>query len=79
MDFKKLNINESSKQMKLWTDNSEEYIKRSMVTGKTVMVNKGSEMIAAHVLGIDQEFGLKVRYEDGSVEVLRSGEISIRI
>ena len=50
-----------------------------MVTGKTVMVNKGSEMIAADVLGIDQEFGLKVQYEDGSVEILRSGEISIKI
>ena len=61
------------------TPYSEEYIRRSMVTGKNVMVNKGGEMIRAYVLGIDQEFGLKVRYDDGSVEVLRSGEISIRI
>ena len=58
---------------------SEEYIRRSMVTGKDVMVHKDKEMIPAHVLGIDEEFGLKVRYEDGSVEVLRSGEVSIRI
>ncbi len=58
---------------------SEEYIRRSMVTGKDVMVHKDKEMIPAHVLGIDEEFGLKVRYEDGSVEILRSGEVSIRI
>jgi BirA family biotin operon repressor/biotin-[acetyl-CoA-carboxylase] ligase len=61
------------------TPYSDEYIKRSMVTGKDVMVHKDKEMIPAHVLGIDEEFGLKVRYEDGSVEVLRSGEVSIRI
>ena len=58
---------------------SEEYIRRSMVTGKDVMVHKDKEIIPAHVLGIDEEFGLKVRYEDGSVEILRSGEVSIRI
>ena len=50
-----------------------------MVTGKDVTVHKNKEKLKAHVLGIDEEFGLKVRYEDGSVEVLRSGEISIRI
>ena len=61
------------------TPYSEEYIRRSMLTGKDVTVHKGKEMITAHVLGIDEEFGLKVRYEDGSVEILRSGEVSIRI
>ena len=61
------------------TPYSEEYIRRSMLTGKDVTVHKGKEMIKAHVLGIDEEFGLKVRYDDGSVEILRSGEVSIRI
>ena len=61
------------------TPYSEEYIRRSMVTGKDVTVHKGKEMLKAHVLGIDEEFGLKVRYDDGSVEILRSGEVSIRI
>lgn len=61
------------------TPYSEEYIRRSMLTGKDVTVHKGKEMIPAYVLGIDEEFGLKVRYEDGSVEILRSGEVSIRI
>ena len=61
------------------TPYSAEYIKRSMVTGKDVTVHKGKEQVPAHVLGIDEEFGLKVAYEDGTVEVLRSGEISIRI
>lgn len=61
------------------TPYSEEYIKRSMVTGRDVTVHRGNERVRAHVLGIDEEFGLKVQYEDGSVEILRSGEISIRI
>lgn len=61
------------------TPYSAEYIKRSMVTGKDVTVHKGKEQLPAHVLGIDNEFGLKVLYEDGTVEVLRSGEISIKI
>ena len=61
------------------TPYSEEYIKRSMVTGKDIMVHKGKEQIKAHVLSIDHKFGLKVVYDDGTVEVLRSGEISIRI
>lgn len=61
------------------TPYSDEYIRRSMVTGKDVTVYKGGEALAAHVLGIDEEFGLKVRYDDGSVEILRSGEVSIRI
>ena len=60
------------------TPYSEEYIRRSMLTGKDVTVHKGKEMIKAHVLGIDEEFGLKVRYDDGSVEIVRSGEVSIR-
>ncbi len=61
------------------TPYSDEYIKRSMVTGKDIIVFRNGESVRAHVLGIDEEFGLKVRYEDGSVEILRSGEISIRI
>ncbi len=61
------------------TPYSSEYIKRSMVTGRDVTIHKGKEQIKAHVLGIDNTFGLKVVYEDGTVEVLRSGEVSIRI
>ena len=61
------------------TPYSDEYIRRSMVTGKDITVHRGKEQRRAHVLGIDEKFGLKVAYEDGTVEVLRSGEISIRI
>ncbi len=61
------------------TPYSEEYIKRSVVTDKDIIVLKNKEQIPAHVLGIDEKFGLKVIYDDGTVEVLRSGEISIKI
>ena len=61
------------------TPYSDEYIRRSMVIGKDVMVHSGKDVVKAHVLGIDEEFGLKVSYEDGSIDILRSGEISIRL
>ena len=57
-------------------DYSDEYIRRSMVIDKDIMVLSGNEQRKAHVLGIDKEFGLRVRYEDGSEDILRSGEIS---
>ncbi|MBE6020195.1 MAG: biotin--[acetyl-CoA-carboxylase] ligase [Clostridiales bacterium] len=56
-----------------------EYIKRSFVIGKQVMVTSiGKEPYFAEVLGIDPVCRLEVMREDGSVEFLNSGEISIR-
>lgn len=57
-----------------------EYRRRCFVTGMDVDVIKaGSEPVRAHVLGIDDECRLIVRYEDGTEEALSSGEISISV
>lgn len=69
----------------------EEYRKRSFVIGKRVHIMPPShgERRAAQasgenreyglVLGIDDACHLKVRYDDGTIEFLSSGEISIRM
>ena len=72
----------------------EEYKKRSIVIDKDVYVIDGNhgnlgttdeivkmyknELKVAHVIDIDDELGLVVKYEDGSTDVLRSGEVSVR-
>jgi len=65
----------------------EEYRSRSFVLGKEILVipTSGSEKthsrdggIPAEALDIDGDGGLVVRYQDGSVQTLNSGEISIR-
>ncbi len=72
-------------------DYLEEYRKRCFVIGKRVrivtpdhMPCKGEEgnmesRKFAKVLGIDDACHLKVQYEDGTIEFLSSGEISIKI
>ena len=58
---------------------SDEYTRRSMVIDKDVTVHDGQNDYPAHVLGLDEDFGLIVRYPDGSEDILRSGEISIKL
>ena len=50
------------------------YQTRCFVTGKDIVVITPT----AHVLAVDENCHLKVRYEDGREEMLSSGEISIR-
>ncbi len=57
----------------------DEYRSRSLVIDKDVTVLSSDVSAKAHVIDLDRDFGLKVRYPDGTEEVLRSGEISIRI
>ena len=57
----------------------DEYRTRSLVIGRDVNVLKKEGAVKAHVMDIDRDCGLMVRYSDGSEEVLRSGEISIRV
>lgn len=56
-----------------------EYRRRSMVTGRGINVISGAGIRAATALEIDDDCRLVVRYDDGEVEALSSGEISIRI
>lgn len=56
-----------------------EYIKRSIVMGKEILITgPGGKQRFAEVMGIDPYCRLEVMMEDGSVEFLNSGEISIR-
>lgn len=57
----------------------EEYKKRSFVIGKNIKVIKANASRKAKALEIDDSCQLKVQYEDGSIETLSSGEISIRL
>ena len=56
-----------------------EYISRSLVIGKDVILINGSDTSEAHVLGIDTEARLEVRLSDGTVKKVSSGEISLRL
>lgn len=72
-------------------DYLEEYRKRSFVIGKRVRIitsggtpgwtagENGKSREYAQVLGIDDHCHLQVQYDDGTVEFLSSGEISIKM
>lgn len=56
-----------------------EYKERNMLAEKDVVIKQGDEpAYTAHVIGIDESFGLRVCLSDGTETVLRSGEISVR-
>ncbi len=56
-----------------------EYVRRNFVIGKNINVIRNGEATPAKALGIDENCGLSVEYENGKKEVLNSGEISVRI
>lgn len=56
-----------------------EYRRRSFVIGKDVNVITPTGTRSAHVLDVDTDCRLVVKFEDGSVESLFSGEISVRL
>lgn len=55
-----------------------EYRRRSIVTGRRVLVLRGPSPRPAQALSILPDGSLQVQYEDGSLEALCSGEVSIR-
>jgi len=55
-----------------------EYRRRSVVIGRDIFVISNGGGARARALEIDDDCRLRVRYEDGSQELLRAGEISIR-
>lgn len=55
----------------------EEYRRRSFITGMRVAVSKYDEERTAAALGISDNAGLIVKYDDGTEEVLNSGEARI--
>ncbi|MGE0073848.1 MAG: biotin--[acetyl-CoA-carboxylase] ligase [Sphaerochaetaceae bacterium] len=56
----------------------EEYRRRSVVVGQRVRVVQGAVAYEAEAIGIADDGALVVRLADGSVQSLRSGEISLR-
>ena len=55
-----------------------EYRERSILIGKEIVYSRGNEKYAAIAEDIDQDGALVVRYEDGKMEALKSGEVSVR-
>lgn len=55
----------------------EEYRSRSLLDGKRVNVIKSDCIIPATALYIDSDLSLAVRYENGNIEHLTSGDVSI--
>ena len=55
-----------------------DYRRRCLVLGKDILVQSPQGSRPARALDLDEQCGLMVQYPDGSREVLRSGEISVR-
>ena len=56
----------------------DDYVSRSLLTGRQIEVLRGGTRIPATALGIDHDFHLHVVYPDGSREDLAAGEVSTR-
>ena len=55
-----------------------EYRRRCVNLGRPVRVLRGNTVRQATALAIDEQFGLTVQYENGEMETVRSGEVSVR-
>lgn len=57
----------------------EKYRSRSLAPGQGILIlEPGKDPVPAVALGLDRDYALRVRLEDGDQRLLRSGEISIR-
>lgn len=57
----------------------DDYRKMSVVLGKEIRYNEGDALITARALDIDSEGGLMVELQDGSIRILKTGEITVRL
>jgi BirA family biotin operon repressor/biotin-[acetyl-CoA-carboxylase] ligase len=73
-------LNNMAKCMNTLTDQAflDEYRRRSFLIGKDIIVLRGKEILNAKAIDIDTRARLVVEYEDGTVEALNSGEVSVR-
>ncbi len=55
----------------------QDYIDRSLITGKYVFIEQNGEKEKAFVKEINKDFKLCVQYENGREEIIDSGEVSI--
>ena len=56
----------------------EEYRSACLNIGRDVQLLRGEERQRVRAVAVDEQFGLVVRHEDGQVETVRSGEVSVR-
>ncbi len=56
----------------------EEYRQRCLRLGRAVRVLRSGDSLPAQVLDVTDDLALRVRFDDGRVEELTSGEVSIR-
>ena len=56
----------------------EDYCARCVNVGQRVRLTRDGAIRGAVAEGIDPQYGLTVRYDDGSEETLRGGEVSVR-
>ena len=61
------------------SDFMQKYKQKSCILGKEIFVLRNETKTKATVLDIDEKAGLVVKYENGEVETLSSGEVSIRL
>ena len=66
---------EALEEPQLWL---EEYRAACLTVGREVQVLCDGGTQRAVALGVDEGFGLQVRYEDGREETVRAGEVSVR-
>lgn len=75
-------ICELDKMFENWPAASEAYLdayrKYNLTTKEDMAIVSGDERIPITVLGINEDFSLKVQHKDGSVENLFSGEVSVK-
>ena len=57
----------------------EDYRSRSLAIGQNVTVLSAGRAVSAYAYGIDDDFRLLVRYENGDTEALSYGEIRIQL
>lgn len=57
----------------------DEYRERSCVVGKEIEFYKNGEKLSAFASDIDVSGGLVVTFSDGTTDILRSGEVSVRV
>lgn len=75
-------IEEMDKMLADWPAASEAYLKayceHNLTTTENMAIVSGNNQIPITVLGINEDFSLKVQYKDGRTENLSSGEVSVK-
>lgn len=56
----------------------DDYRARCLTTGRRVLLLRDGVSREAEALGVDADYALRVRFDDGSEAAVRSGEVSIR-